>query len=287
MKSWFFFALACLNVWGIELEREYDFTDPTIRSKDLAPHEGNTFEILKIPEGKTSYRVDGRLIAKSFELHGISVDISKTPYITFQKKSPVDFAPLKEQLGNLLRTQYPSIQIERITVSPRGYLPMLPADAKAVFDARTHLNPTGTFYVLDTQGLRRYLDYTVEATLRVMHTAQAVSRKENVDGSTLTAQSVPFSTFKDTPLTRFPDRPYRFRSALKAGHLLTERNIEEIPLVLKNDRIVVTVQSGGVSVEYFGIAVQEGSLYDIITIQKRDGKRAKAKVIGEKRVELQ
>lgn len=287
MKSWIAVCILWLSAWGGELEHEYTFTDTTIRSKDLIAHPGNPFEILKIPTDKSTYRVDARLIAKSFELHGIAIDISKTPYITFQKKSPVDFTPLGTQLADLLRARYPSITIERITVSPRGYLPSLPADTKAVFDTRTHLSPTGTFYILDGQGLRHYLDYSVDATLRVFHTARAVSRKETADGSTLTPQAVPFVAFKDTPITRFPDRTHRFRSALKEGVLLTERNIEEMPLVLKDDRVVVAVQSDGLTVEYFGVAVQEGALYDIITIQKRDGKRAKAKVIGEKRVELQ
>jgi flagella basal body P-ring formation protein FlgA len=69
--------------------------------------------------------------------------------------------------------------------------------------------------------------------------------------------------------------------------LLTLRNIETIPLVLKNTPVTVELQNGAVIIEFEATATQEGLLYDIITIQKNDGKRAKAKVIGENRVELQ
>lgn len=275
------------TVWGYELEKEYFYTQTTIVSTDIFPEVSQRFEILKIPEDKTQYRIDAHVIAKTFELHGIPIDISKAPFVTFSKKSPVDFAPLKQQLSQMLQTRYPSLAIAQINITPRGYLKSLPQGVQGNFDDRTYLKRNGTFYVIGEDGLRRYLDYSVDATLRILHTTQNVSRKELLNGSNALAKTVLFDSFRDTPLTRFPERSYRYRSNLKAGTLLTERNVEEIPLVLKNDRVVVIVQNGPVVVEFLAVAIQEGSLYDIITIQKRDGKRAKAKVIGENRVELQ
>lgn len=287
MNKLLFLTFFCLTLWGNELQREYFYTQSTIFSTDIFPDVSQRFEVLKIPGDKIQYRVDGRIIAKTFELHGIAVDISKAPFVTFSKKSPVDFAPLKEQLSQMLQTRYPSMQINQITITPRGYLPTLSKGVKGEFDERSYLSREGTFYVIGDDGLRRYLDYSVDATLRVLHAAQNVSRKEVLNGSNAIAKIVPFGSFRDKPLTRFPEHSCRFRSNLKAGFLLTERNVEELPLVLKNDRVVVVVQNGGVVVEFLAVATQEGSLYDIITIQKRDGKRAKAKVIGENRVELQ
>jgi flagella basal body P-ring formation protein FlgA len=187
----------------------------------------------------------------------------------------------------MLTEFYPEIQIQEIIITPRGYLATLGKNVHGEFDKRFYQNATGTFYVLDKEGLRHYLDYTVNATLGVLHTNQKVSRKENLSGFNTILKTIPFQSFKDKPLTALPEHPSRFRTSLKPMQLLTLRNIETIPLVLKNTPVTVELQNGAVIIEFEATATQEGLLYDIITIQKNDGKRAKAKVIGENRVELQ
>lgn len=276
-----------LHLNAFELHENYEFENPIIHSQDIFPNIPKNFEILKIPDGKTQYRIDAQVIAKTFELNGILIDMGKTRFVNFTKHSAVDFSTLKLQLELMLTRKYPSIQIDDITITPRGYLESLSKDARGVFDDRFYQHPKGTFYILTRDGVRRYLDYSVQATLAVLHTNQKVSRKEPLSGFNTILKPIPFQTFKDKPLTALPERQARFRSSLKSNQVLTVRNIEEIPLVLKNEKVIVEVRNGMVVVEFVATATQEGLLYDIITIQKSDGKRAKAKVTGEKRVELQ
>lgn len=279
------FCFFTLN--GYDLAENYEYVNHTIYSNDLVPDIPKKFELLQIPTDKTQYRIDAQVIAKTFELNGFILDISKTRYVNFTRHSPVDFTPIKQQLSDLLREKYPSIHIEGITITPRGYLASLGKETRGVFDSRFYQNAGGTFYILDREGLRHYLDYAVNASLDVLHTNQKVLRKENLNNSNTQLQNIPFKSFRDTPLTALPDHPSRFRSTIKASQLLTVRNVEEIPLVLKNAQVIVEVQNESVIVEFGATATQEGLLYDIITIQKSDGKRVKAKVIGENRVELQ
>jgi flagella basal body P-ring formation protein FlgA len=287
MKILILIFLFILQLNAYELKDNYEFESNIIHSQDLFPEIPKNFEILKIPDDKTLYRLNAKVIAKTFELNGIEIDISKAPYVNFTKHSPVDFTSIKHQFETMLIKQYPSIQIHQITIVPRGYIPLLSKDALGVFDERYYQNPKGTFYILDEHGIRHYFDYIVDAELNVLHTNQKVSRKENLSGFNTISKLIPFQYFRDKPLTALPDHLSRFRSTLKASKLLTVRNIEEVPMVLKNENVVVEVQNGMVIVEFVATATQEGLLYDIITIQKRDGKRVKAKVIGEKRVELQ
>ena len=58
-------------------------------------------------------------------------------------------------------------------------------------------------------------------------------------------------------------------------------------MVLRGSKVNVIIQNGSVIVEFIATATQEGKLYDIITIEKADGKRSRAKIIGENKVELQ
>ncbi len=273
-------------LYAHELKNEYFFNNHTITSDFLFPELPQKFEILRIPEDKNHYRIDSQIIAKTFELNGITIDTSKARFVNFIKKSPVDFSPLKNQLQSKLIEKYPTIKIDDIIITPRGYLPSLAKDAKGFFDERFYLSSEGTFYIVDSSGLRRYLDYSVHATLAVLHTSQSVTRKEKLNGFNTVFKPIPFTTFKDIPLTQLPHELSRYRSNLKPNHLLSVRQIETMPMVLKNEKVVVEVKNDAVIVEFGATAVQEGSLYDIITIQKSDGKRVKAKVIGENRVEL-
>lgn len=287
MNKIFLFLLFFSALKGIELIENYEFENHTLYSTDLFPNLPKKFEILQIPADKTHYRIDAQILIKSFELNGVAIDTSKTRFVNFTKKSPIDFTVFKTQLRTKLIEKYPNIRIEEITITPRGYLPSLPKEAKGIFDERFYLSSEGTFYLIDSNGLRRYLDYTVNATLAVLHTTQNVLRKEKLSGLNTILKPVPFKNFKDTPLTQLPPDISRFRSNLKPNQLLSVRNIEAVPLVLKNEKVIVEVKNETVIVEFGATAVQEGSLYDIITIQKSDGKRIKAKVIGENRVEYQ
>ncbi|MFZ2891335.1 flagellar basal body P-ring formation chaperone FlgA, partial [Sulfuricurvum sp.] len=233
------------------------------------------------------YRIDAHIIAKTFELNGIVIDISKIRFVNFTRKSLVDMTPAKTQLEKMLKEYYPSIKITSIFITPRGYLHLLNKEYRAIFDTRFYQNAKGTFYIVGSDGIRHYVDYSVKATLNVLHTGQNVNRKETLSGLNTILKQVEFTSFRDIPLTEIPIETFRFRSNLKANQLLTLRNIETTPLVLKNENVAVIVQSDGVIVEFGARATQEGSLYDIITVQKRDGKRVKTKVIGENRVELQ
>lgn len=287
MNKLFLLLFFLFNLHAYELAKNYEYESNTIYSNDLFSDLTQKFPILQIPFDQDHYRIDAQIIAKTFELNGITVDSTNTRYVNFTKRSPVDFTPLKQQLETMFKERYPTIRIDAITISSRGYLAALPKKVQGVFDERFYQNGTGTFYYYDDQRIRHYLDYTVQATIDVLHTTRQISRKERLSGFNTLLKPIPFLSFKDIPLTAVPDQPSRFRSNLKSGQLLTLRNIETTPLVSKNEKIIVEVQDDGVVVEFGARATQEGSLYDIITIQKNDGKRAKAKVIGENRVELQ
>lgn len=287
MNKLFLALLFSLNLCAYELQENYTYTHATIYSNDLFPDLPKKFELFKIPEDKTQYRLNAQIIAKTFELNGIEIDVSKVRYVNFTQQSAIDVTPLKHQLEVLLKGQYPSIRIEEIIITPRGYLETYNPKSRGVFDEKSLENAKGTFYIIDEHSIRRYLDYSVKATINVLHSNQKISRRDLVSGFNTKIKQIPFGSFKDTPLTTLPDQPSRFRSNLRAEQPLTLRNIETVPLVLKNEKVIVEVKNDSVIVEFGARATQEGLLYDIITIQKSDGKRVRAKVIGENRVELQ
>jgi len=275
------------GLYANTLQQSYSFTNPTITSSDLNANCPKQFEIIRIPDGKSSYRMNAQVILKTFELNGCALDNGKTRYVTFSKRSDTDYTLLQDQLTAFFTEQYPTIVIQSIQIFSHGYIQTLPNNAKAVFDKDTATKNKGTFYVHDANGIRHYFDFAVVASLSVLHSTKKVSRKEVVSLNNCTTKTIPFDSFRGKPLISLPNTLSRFRASLRDDTPILERQIEPVPLVLRGSRVSVQVKNETVIVEFIATAMQEGALYDIITIEKADSKRVRAKIIGENAVELQ
>lgn len=288
MSKFIFIIIFFLStLYANTLQQSYFFTSSTIKSSDLHANCSKDFEILRIPDGKTSYRINAQIILKTFELNGCQIDSEKTKYVNFTKRSNTDYTQLQEQITTYFLTNYPSMTIQSIQIIPHGYIESLPNNARAVFDKDGYTRNKGVFYVPDNNGVRHYFEYSVDATLEVLHTRQKTSRKEPLTLNNTTLKSIPFTSFRGTPLITLPEKSSRFRSSLKADTIITDRHIEPRPIVLRDSKVSVQVRSDSVIVEFIATAMQEGALYDIITIEKADKKRVRAKIIGDNTVELQ
>lgn len=287
VKFIFIISFFLSQLYANTLQQSYTFTNPTITSLDLNVSCPKPFEILLIPDGKTSYRINSQVLLKTFELNGCTLDSGKVRFVTFLKRSDTDYTLLENQLSTFYTEQYPTIIIQSIQVFPHGYLQSLPNNAHAVFDKDMATKNKGTFYVADNSGIRRYFDFTIDASLSVLHTTQKVSRKEVVSLNNSAIKTIPFSAFRSKPLIALPETMSRFKTSLKDDTPIIERQIESIPLVLRGSKVSVQVKNDTVIVEFIATAMQEGALYDIITIEKADNKRVRAKIIGENAVELQ
>lgn len=269
------------------LQQSYFFSNPVINSTDLNVSCPKNFEILRIPDGKNSYRVNAQIILKTFELNGCALDSGKTKYVNFSKRSNIDYTQLHDQITSYFMTNYPTMRITSIHIIPHGYTESLPANAHAVFEKESYKQNKGTFYVSDDTGIRHYFEYSLDATLEVLHVKQKTARKDILSSSNTTSKSVPFTSFRGKPLTKIPEASYRFRSSLNEDTVITDRHIEPRPLVIRGSKVSAQVKSNTVIVEFIATATQEGALYDIITIEKADGQRVRAKIIGDNTVELQ
>lgn len=286
-KLFLFFLLFSNLLYSDTLQQSYFFTDPILKSNDLNVSCPKNFEILRIPDGKSSYRVNAQIIVKTFELNGCTIDSGKTKYVNFTKRSHIDYTQLQDQITSYFMANYPTMSIASIHIIPHGYTESLPPNAHAVFDKESYRQNKGTFYVPDSSGIRHYFDYSLDATLEVLHVTQKTSRKDILSITNSTLKSIPFTSFRGKPLTKIPETSYRFRSSLNEDAIITDRHIEPRPLVMRGSKVSAQVKSNTVIVEFIATATQEGALYDIITIEKADGKRVRAKIIGDNTVELQ
>lgn len=287
LRCFLLFFLLITQAYSGSLQQVYTFTQPTIFSTNLVNDCPKRFEILQIPDGASTYRMNAQIIAKTFELNGCSLESTKVRYVNFTKQTSLDLSPLKHQINDLFLSTYPTLHVQQIDVYARGYIDSLPEHSKAVFDQDTTQKNKGIFYILDKNGLRRYFDFSITAVLNVLYSKQKINRNDVLSSSNTALKPTPFTQFHGIPITDLPDTRQRFRRSLRENIPIVDRYLEPLPIVLKGSKVSVQVKNGLVIVEFIATAAQEGALYDIITIEKSDKKRAKAKVIGENRVELQ
>lgn len=282
-----FFLFFSHSLYANTLQQSYFFSDPTISAKSLDVNCTQNFDILRIPDGKNSYRINAQVILKTFELNNCNLESGKVKYVNFTKKSTTDYLVLEEQIATFFLTKYPTMTINRIQIIPHGYVQSLPINAKAIFKNDDYNKQKGVFYVPDTNGVRHYFEYALDATLPVLYVTQKVSRQEDLSASNTKLETIAFGAFRSKPLTKIPTSPYRFRSSLKENSIITYQNIEPKPIVIRGSKVSAQIKNASVTVEFIATATQEGALYDIITIEKADKKRVRAKIIGENSVELQ
>ena len=89
--------------------------------------------------------------------------------------------------------------------------------------------------------------------------------------------SVPILDLKDIHL-------FRSKTRLNKGEILTENDIERIPLIHIGDKITASIVNGNVMIQTDVVCKQEGSAGDIISVSAAGNKIFKARVLDNNNV---
>jgi flagella basal body P-ring formation protein FlgA len=78
----------------------------------------------------------------------------------------------------------------------------------------------------------------------------------------------------------------RLRKAVKAGSALAAGTVEPMPLVLRQDDVIVEVRSGAVVIESHGKALADGRTGDMVPVRLSGAELLRGRVVGAKRLAL-
>ena len=269
-----------------DLRENYDFRDHTIMSTTLFPEMPQRFELFEIPVHMTRYRVSAESVAEAFKSHGIEIGTEDVRYVNFVKSSPISTVRLEDEVAAYYRAHYPSIAINAVHITPRVYTPELPEPYTVTIADTSYKSARGTFYVTTPEGAKLFFDYTLDAEVAVFTARRDLKRDTPLNAMTAQSASVPLDTLNARPLDDLSGK-YRLKRHVKGGEVIMRRHVEIAPLVLRDTHVSVTLKTGNVLIQFRAIALQDGALHDIISIQKPDGKRLKARVVGENKVEIE
>lgn len=283
-RALFSLLLLFTYLHALEIEQDYYYTDNNITENFLFHSDRYSDKTLfSIPEGKERDRIKCSYILSFLKDDTIKCEHS---YVEFTKKSTIDTSRLEKRLIDYYKSYYPSMHIESVEVHPKSFLKKLPEYFTFKIRAKSYKRAKGTFYIIDGSRHREFFDYHIVAEVDVLKASKKLRRSELISSSNTTLKKIPFYSFRDRPITIDELDIYESIHNIAKNRILTQRDIKMVFLVKRNESVILQIKNGPLVIETTAIATQNGKLNDIITVEKADKSRLKARIISKGRVEI-
>lgn len=286
LKILFFLLLTSQLSSQTILKNTYQIESSKVYLNDIFPTAKQNQLLFTIEAHKYSKRIKSTKFIKFLNAKGYKEITSSSRYIKFQIKSPINTIIINTFLKHHYLNKYKTISINSITVTSRGYIDSLPGKYTVEIRDKSYLSHIGVINIKDQYNKKIFFNYLIEADIKVLKTKELIKRGERLSFSNAKYQTIKFDKFKATPIMNLVNNATQAKHQIKIDKIITIRDIEGLDLVHKNSQVSVSLNNAGIYITFSAKALQNGKLGDIITIQKQDLKRLKAKVIGKKRVEL-
>jgi flagella basal body P-ring formation protein FlgA len=273
-------------LYALEQIKENYYIDTHEINSSLFFKDQKNIKLYEIPSHRHSLRIKRSELIKLLIKHGFKEFSVKPRYINFEVNSPIDTSKIKTFLQNHYENKYKHIDIKKITVRPRSYMQELPSSYTFDIRSRHHLSKDGLVSIEDKLRRKYFFNYYVDAKVDVLTTQKMVSRGEELSKLNSKVINVKLDRFRALPVQENYTSKYQAKRHLKKGTQVTYRDIKKLNLVKRGDQITVWIDSAGMSISFAAKALQSGKLNDIISIQKSDGTRLKARVIAKNKVEI-
>ena len=132
-----------------------------------------------------------------------------------------------------------------------------------------------------------FFDYRIEAKIKVYFSRVDIKKSQKVSTLNTIQKIIKLDKLKALPINVNHLNTMQLKRHLKKDKIITIRDIAKLNLVKKGSMVTVVLQNNNINISFLAKALQNGKLRDIITLQKNDKKRIKAKVVGKNRVEMQ
>ena len=145
----------------------------------------------------------------------------------------------------------------------------------------------GTLYIKTPQKKKIFFDYYIDADVSVFLPRKNIKKGTELSTTNTLRKTILLDKFRAMPLQDVRRGTIQTKHHIKQNNIITLRDIEPLSIIKRDSMVNVNISSKGISITFIAKALQDGKLNDIITIQKNNGKRLKARVIGKNRVEIE
>ena len=275
-----------LELFSLTLNSTYYISSRNIQLQDILPNASYNVTLYKIPTNRYTKRVKSKELVALLQNHGFKDLITSSNYVQFIKKSPIDTSKIENDVLKLYKEKYPSMELNSLIILPRGYIKSLPKQFEVLMQKKAYLSNRGTLSIETLEKKKLFFDYIVDAKLSIYTAKNDIKKADKLSAFNTTKKSIRFTKFRAMPINVNHLNISQSKRNLKSDSIITLRDIDSLNLVKRGSHVSVKFEENHINISFSAKALQNGKLNDIITIQKRNKKRLKAKVIGKNRVEI-
>jgi flagella basal body P-ring formation protein FlgA len=287
MKLIFIFsAFFILNIDASTLKHRYFVKNNNIYLSTIIENIKQDKLIYKIDANKHIKKVKTKELLKLLKSYGFDDFKTKSRYVSFVKKSPIDTSKIKNFIHNYYKKHYKKIDIQKIEVEPRGYIENLPQEYTTQIKSRNYLSKSGILDIKTPENKKIFFNYNIKATLLVYVAKTKIKKNTELSPLNTAKNSIILDKFKAKPIQEIAKGTLEAKHHIKKGSIITTRDIKGLSLVKKNSLINVYLHSKNMYINFSAKALDSGMLGDIIRVQKSDKKRLKVRVVGKNKAEI-
>jgi flagella basal body P-ring formation protein FlgA len=286
-KSLIFILLSSILYANSIIQKTYHIDSDNIYISHITKTHSNDKIIYKIEPGKYTKRLRTKELLKVLKKYGYKDFSAKSRYVKFIKNSPIDTSKIASSIKDYYLKHYKHIEIKEIIVEPRGYLETLPQDYQVEINNSNYLSKDGVLNIKTIDNKQIYFNYYIVANLWIYTTKKQIKKDTELSVLNTIKKSIILDKFRAKPVEVLDANTLQSKRHIKKNKILTSRDIETLNDVKKNSTVNVSLDSKNMSINFNAKALQDGKIGEIITVQKRNLKRLKVKVIGKNRVEIQ
>ena len=199
---------------------------------------------------------------------------------------------IKEALLQKFLATYTNLQIDSLEIKPPSKFPKNFEDYtfEEIYISKTDLKKSkGNFSATFTDGFKKkklYYTYKMVAFIDVYVAKYSIRKNHTITPRLLKHKLVKFTHFYDQPIDEGYFFDYSAKRVIKAGQIVTKRDVKENLAINSGDFVKATIRDGLVEINFRAKAIDGGNVGDIITIKRGYKKRFKAQIVAKDRVEV-
>jgi flagella basal body P-ring formation protein FlgA len=164
----------------------------------------------------------------------------------------------------------------------------LPEEYSLEFKNNAFRYAKSSVQVHDLHSKKRYfLKYSLKATVKLFKARHNINRGRILTQIDVRYAPIEFTRLKSMPFDFKQKTDIRLKKRLLKGKIIYNKDVEQLPAVLKGSLVLVSLVTGTVHLEFQATALRDAHIGDEIYVEKRDKKRLRVKVIGKNQVEIQ
>ncbi|MCF6310628.1 MAG: flagellar basal body P-ring formation chaperone FlgA [Sulfurimonas sp.] len=280
-------TLVFINLYaGNTLSGKYYVNSRSINLSNVIQNPKNDFNIFTIEKNRYTKRVKTKNLIKLLETHGYKNYNSKSNYINFILKSPIDTSKIERSIKEYYQKQYENIEITNVSAEPRSHITALPKNYMVNIRNRNFLSRDGTVNIKTSDNKKIFFNYNITATLPVYISRKKIKKDVKLSAINTSKKSIILDKFRAKPIQSINGNFLQSKHHISKGKILTVRDVEALSVVKRNSFVTVSLNSDNMAITFSAKALQDGKVNDIIKVQKSNGKKLKVKVIGKNRAEM-